>query len=107
MLENDLFESSLRLINFLTFILLNLFSSLVLSRRAVINNELPSFKIFLFCSKISENINSSKIPPRSVNLITAYELPFWVFFSCNFKIVAARFASLASDNTKSLKFFIL
>ena len=75
-LEKDLFENSFKLINFLTFILLNLFSSLPLSRRTVINNELPSIKIFLLCSKISENINSSKIPPKSVSLILAYEVPF-------------------------------
>ena len=44
-------------------------------------SEFPSFKIPLFKSKISEKINSSNTPVKSVNLTIAYEFPLAVFLS--------------------------
>ena len=46
--------------------------------------EFPSFKISLFFSKRSEKTKSSNTPPRSENLIIAYDTPFWFFFFLDF-----------------------
>ena len=78
---------------FWTLILLDLFSSLEMVLIRVIINELPSMRISLFISNVSEKIKSSKTPVKSVNLITPYGFPLAVFLSVIFKSVAAIFAS--------------
>ena len=66
-----LFIASLSEIIFLTLILLNLLSSPELVFVNVIKKELPSLRILLFNSKISENKNNSKTPLKSDNLTIA------------------------------------
>ena len=93
---------------FLTFILLNLFSSSLIILVKVIIREFPSISNSLFKSKVSEKINSSRTLLKSVHLIMAYEFPYCVFFSWIFNKVAAIFEPLTSlYKLKSLKFIIL
>ena len=92
---------------FWTLILLNLFSSFDILLTKVNNNELPSFKISRFNSRISEKINISKTLLKSVNFNTAYELPFAVFLSWTFNKVAAIFASLTSSLELKLEYSII
>ena len=51
---------------------------------------------------MSEKIKSSKTLVKSVNLITAYELPLAVFLSVIFKSVAAIFPSLILSSELNL-----
>ena len=66
-----LFKRSSKEIIFCTFILFNLFSLLAIDLISVRIKELPSFKISLFNSKVSEKMNNSNTLDKSVNLRTA------------------------------------
>ena len=71
-------------------------------------NELPSLRISLLFSKISEKTNTSKTLERSENFTIAYGRPLFVFLSKTFNTVAAILAFLRSFFLeKSLKFIIL